>query len=46
MGDELLRARLIAAGRDNVGRYTLEAVAASYLALYRGLDERIRPSTP
>jgi glycosyltransferase involved in cell wall biosynthesis len=39
IGDEFLRARLIAAGQDNVSRYTLEAVAASYLALYRELDE-------
>jgi glycosyltransferase involved in cell wall biosynthesis len=39
-GDGLLRARLIAAGRDNCRRFTLEAVAASYLALYRGFDER------
>jgi glycosyltransferase involved in cell wall biosynthesis len=39
MGDEFLRARLITAGRDNVGRYTLEAVAASYRTLYRALDE-------
>jgi glycosyltransferase involved in cell wall biosynthesis len=46
IGDEFLRARLIAAGQDNVARYTLEAVAASYLALYRGLDERILPSKP
>jgi glycosyltransferase involved in cell wall biosynthesis len=38
--DGLLRARLIAAGKDNCRRFTLEAVAASYLALYRGFDER------
>jgi glycosyltransferase involved in cell wall biosynthesis len=37
MGDELLRARLIAAGRDNCRRFTLEAVAASYLSIYKGL---------
>ena len=42
--DEFLRARLIAAGQDNVSPYTLDAVAASYLALYRGLDERVLPS--
>jgi len=46
IGDEFLRARLIAAGQDNVSRYTLEAVAASYLALYRGLDEPMLPSKP
>jgi glycosyltransferase involved in cell wall biosynthesis len=44
IGDEFLRARLIAAGQDNVSSYTLEAVAASYLALYRVLDERMLPS--
>jgi glycosyltransferase involved in cell wall biosynthesis len=38
MRDDLLRARLIAAGRANCRRFTLESVAASYLALYRGLD--------
>jgi glycosyltransferase involved in cell wall biosynthesis len=40
MDESLLRARLIAAGRDNCRRFTLEAAAASYLALYRGLEER------
>jgi glycosyltransferase involved in cell wall biosynthesis len=40
MADGLLRARLIAAGRENSRRYTLEAVAARYLALYRVLDGR------
>lgn len=40
LGDGLLRERLIAAGRDNCRRFTLEAVAASYLALYQGLDDR------
>jgi len=40
LGDSLLRARLIAAGKDNCRRFTLEAVAASYLALYRGFDKR------
>jgi glycosyltransferase involved in cell wall biosynthesis len=40
MGDRLLRARLIAAGKDNCRRYTLGAVAANYLALYRVLEER------
>lgn len=39
LGDELLRARLISAGRENCRRFTLEAVAAGYLALYQGLDE-------
>jgi glycosyltransferase involved in cell wall biosynthesis len=40
MGDGLLRARLVAAGNDNRRRFTLEAVAARYLALYRGLEDR------
>jgi glycosyltransferase involved in cell wall biosynthesis len=44
IGDEFLRARLIGTGQDNVRNYTLEAVAASYLALYRGLDERMLSS--
>jgi glycosyltransferase involved in cell wall biosynthesis len=39
MGDGALRARLIAAGKENCRRFTLEAVAARYLALYRGFDE-------
>jgi len=38
MRDDLLRARLIAAGRANCRRFTLEGVAADYLDLYRGLD--------
>jgi glycosyltransferase involved in cell wall biosynthesis len=38
--DGSLRGRLIAAGKDNCRRFTLEAVAASYRALYRELDER------
>jgi glycosyltransferase involved in cell wall biosynthesis len=38
--DGLLRERLIAAGRDNCRRFTLEAVATSYLVLYQGLDDR------
>jgi glycosyltransferase involved in cell wall biosynthesis len=37
VGDDLLRARLIAAGKENCKRYTLDAAAASYLALYRAL---------
>jgi glycosyltransferase involved in cell wall biosynthesis len=37
LGDELLRARLVAAGRDNCRRFTLETVAASYLSIYQGL---------
>jgi glycosyltransferase involved in cell wall biosynthesis len=37
IGDGLLRARLIAAGKENCRRFTLEAVASSYLALYRGI---------
>jgi glycosyltransferase involved in cell wall biosynthesis len=40
MADGLLRASLIASGKDNCRRFTLEAVASSYLALYRGFDER------
>jgi hypothetical protein len=40
MDDGLLRAHLIAAGKDNCRRFTLEAVVASYLALYQGLDNR------
>jgi glycosyltransferase involved in cell wall biosynthesis len=40
MSDGLLRARLIAAGRENCRRFTLEAVASSYRALYRGFGER------
>jgi glycosyltransferase involved in cell wall biosynthesis len=40
MDDGLLRARLIAAGKDNCRRFTLEAVVASYLALYQELDNR------
>jgi glycosyltransferase involved in cell wall biosynthesis len=39
MGDGALRARLIAAGKENCRRFTLEAVTARYLALYRGFDE-------
>jgi glycosyltransferase involved in cell wall biosynthesis len=42
--DGQLRARLIGAGRDNCRRYTLEAVAAGYLTLYRGLEERMAAS--
>jgi glycosyltransferase involved in cell wall biosynthesis len=41
MGDELLRARLIAAGRENSRAYTLEAVAAGYIEVYQGLEERV-----
>jgi glycosyltransferase involved in cell wall biosynthesis len=33
--DELLRARLVAAGRENAGRFTIQAVAALYMALYQ-----------
>jgi glycosyltransferase involved in cell wall biosynthesis len=40
VGDDVLRARLIDAGRRNCGRFTLEAVAAKYLQIYRDLDER------
>jgi glycosyltransferase involved in cell wall biosynthesis len=35
MGDDLLRTRLVTAGKNNCRRFTLEAVAASYLAVYR-----------
>jgi glycosyltransferase involved in cell wall biosynthesis len=40
IGDGLMRARLIAAGKYNCRRFTLEAAAASYLAVYQGLDQR------
>ena len=40
IGDAALRARLIAAGKENCSRYKIEAVAASYLALYRRLASR------
>jgi glycosyltransferase involved in cell wall biosynthesis len=40
IGDGQLRARLIAAGKENCRRFTLHSVAASYLALYRGLENR------
>lgn len=36
--DAALRARLVAAGRDNARRYTLEAAAAAYLAIYEKLS--------
>jgi glycosyltransferase involved in cell wall biosynthesis len=39
MHDDALRARLVAAGRDNCRRYTLEAVAASYGRLYGDLKD-------
>jgi glycosyltransferase involved in cell wall biosynthesis len=35
ISDGALRARLIAEGNSNCGRFTLDAVAASHLALYR-----------
>jgi glycosyltransferase involved in cell wall biosynthesis len=38
LSDAALRARLVAAGRDNSRRYSLDSVAAGYLALYRRLD--------
>jgi glycosyltransferase involved in cell wall biosynthesis len=38
-GDAVLRARLIAAGAENCRRFTLEAAAARYLELYRGLSK-------
>jgi glycosyltransferase involved in cell wall biosynthesis len=37
MRDDLLRARLVAAGKDNCRRFELNAVAARYGALYREL---------
>jgi glycosyltransferase involved in cell wall biosynthesis len=37
MRDGVLRSRLVAAGKENCSRFTLENVADSYLALYRGL---------
>jgi glycosyltransferase involved in cell wall biosynthesis len=40
--DAALRSRLIAAGVVNSRRFTLEAVAARYLALYGELDKRTR----
>jgi glycosyltransferase involved in cell wall biosynthesis len=40
IGDGLMRARLIAAGRENCSRFTLQTVAASYLAVYQKLNER------
>jgi glycosyltransferase involved in cell wall biosynthesis len=40
IGDDLLRATLIVKGRSNCSRFTLDAVGASYLALYRQLYER------
>jgi len=44
IGDGTLRASLIAAGKDNCRRFTLEAVAARYITVYRGLEEAIIPS--
>jgi glycosyltransferase involved in cell wall biosynthesis len=38
MGDAALRARLVAAGQDNCRRYSLDAIAAMYGALYRRLE--------
>lgn len=38
MSDDRLRARLVVAGGNNCRRFTLEAVAAGYLALYRQVD--------
>ncbi len=40
IGDAELRTRLIAAGRENCRRFTLQSVAVSYLALYRELENR------
>jgi glycosyltransferase involved in cell wall biosynthesis len=37
IADAALRARLVAAGKTNSNRFTLEAVSASYSALYRSL---------
>jgi glycosyltransferase involved in cell wall biosynthesis len=44
LGGEQLRARLIAAGRENCKRFTLDAVAARYRALYREIDRRRSPA--
>jgi len=35
LGDDLLRARLVSVGLENCRRFTLEAVAARYTAVYR-----------
>jgi len=37
LGDDLLRARLVNAGLENCRRFTLEAVAARYMAVYRDI---------
>jgi glycosyltransferase involved in cell wall biosynthesis len=37
MADSALRSRLVAAGKENCSRFTLEAITASYLALYRAI---------
>jgi glycosyltransferase involved in cell wall biosynthesis len=37
MADSALRAKLIAAGRENCQRFTIEVVAAKYLEIYRNL---------
>jgi glycosyltransferase involved in cell wall biosynthesis len=44
MSDGVQRARLIAAGKHSCRRYALESVAASYLDLYRELEECDLPS--
>lgn len=40
IADSALRTRLVEVGRANCARYSMEAVAASYEALYRGLLEK------
>jgi glycosyltransferase involved in cell wall biosynthesis len=42
-GDAALRARLIASGKDNCGRFTLEAIAERYRSVYRSLEASNRP---
>jgi glycosyltransferase involved in cell wall biosynthesis len=44
INDAHLRARLVTAGRTNSGRFTLESVAAAYLALYRRLESGTAPT--
>jgi glycosyltransferase involved in cell wall biosynthesis len=46
LSDESLRTRLIAAGRENCLRFTMDAVAARYLAIYERLDDRVPAATP
>jgi len=43
ISDNLLRARLIAAGRENCRRFALDAIATRYRALYRELEADSEP---